>query len=296
MNKTLAAGLILMLLLILVSLLAGFLAPYGSNETDKLRKTDNGYISSPFPPDRIHYFGTDKYGFDIFSVLLYGSRYTLVFCVFTSLLRVLFGTLAALAAGTGKARFLSIFQAYSALPSLILVYFILVSISFNATLPPVSLALWQSLVIVLVGIPGSFTAMHGRILEIRDSEHVEVAQFCGAGGWYLIRRHILPFLAEPLLLAFSREMISVLVLIGQLGIFNTFIGGTIIQNDPPIYLTRSFEWAGVLGLNRHYIFSSYDWMLLFPLAAYFLLLVSLYLCSHGLENFFHRKYRRTPLV
>ena len=296
MNKTLTAGLVLIAVLISLSILSGVLAPYGITETDKLRKTDDGYISSPFRPDRIHFFGTDKYGFDIFSVLLYGSRYTLVFCVLSAFARVLVGTLAALAAGSWESRFIPIFQVFSALPSMILVYFVLVSISFNVPLPPLKIALCQSLVIVLVGIPGSFTAMHGRILEIRQSDHVEVAKFCGAGGWYLIRKHILPFLVEPLLLAFSREMISVLVLIGQLGIFNTFIGGTIIQSDPPIYLTRSFEWAGFLGLNRHYIFSSYDWMALFPLAAYFLLLVSLYLCSHGLENFFHRKYRRIPLI
>jgi peptide/nickel transport system permease protein len=296
MNKTLSAGLILMILLMTLSLLANVIAPYGPTETDKLRKTENGYYSSPFQPDQIHYFGTDEYGFDIFSILLYGSRYTLIFCVTTALARVVFGTLTALAAGARKSRFISIFQVFSALPSMILVYFVLVSISFNAPLPPLRLAFYQSLVIVLVGVPGSFTAIHGRVLEIRGAEHVEAARLCGAGGVYLIRKHILPFLAEPLLLAFSREMISVLVLIGQLGIFNTFIGGTIIQNDPPIYLTRSFEWAGFLGLNRHYIFSSYEWMLLFPLAAYFLLLVSLYLCSHGLENFFHHKYRRTPLV
>lgn len=308
---SLGIGVILLISITAISILGPLIAPYGTFESEKIRITDNGYEFSPFSPDKTHFFGTDIYGFDIFSNILNGASFTIFFSLITAAARVFFGTVFASIPGDvfsvknknwNKKRVPVLFKVlhgFSALPTLVFVYFILVNITFNSPLPAWKLALYQGIVIVLAGIPGSYSMMQGKISEIFKSEHVEAAISYGSGWIRVVTHHTLPLIVEPLLLSFIREIISVLVLMGQLGIFNVFIGGTIIQPSglsPIIYLTRTYEWAGLIGYYREYIFSSYWWIIVFPLAAYFGLLIALYITLKGLNSYFKKKINQISIL
>ncbi|WP_336990407.1 hypothetical protein [Bacillus infantis] len=82
---------------------------------------------------------------------------------------------------------------------------------------------------------------------------------------------------------FVNECIQVLHIIGQLGIFNLFLGGTEKQYFPTIYLSITNEWSGLIGQSRSFLYHS-QWIIIFPLAAYVLLLVAFYLLSAGLKD------------
>ncbi len=296
MNRNLTVGLFLLIVLLLLAFLGPIIAPFHTDYAESIRKVDNIYESGPFPPDGYHFLGTDLNGFDIASLLLFGCRYTVLFCIGTALGRILIGTLAAMSAGQHKLPEIKILQGFAAIPTLVIVYFILVNINFNCPLKPVYLALIQSAVIIIVGIPGNFTAMQERILALKKSPHVDAAESCGAGHSHIMKQHILPFLVEPLLLNFTRETISVLILIGQLGILNVFIGGTKILPWPMVFLSKTYEWAGLLGFYREYIISSNSWITLSPLIVYLLFLTALYLCANGLEIFFSKMYKRISFL
>jgi peptide/nickel transport system permease protein len=96
---------------------------------------------------------------------------------------------------------------------------------------------------------------------------------------------------EKLLLLFSRETVEVLTLVGQLGIFNIFIGGTYFTPSPALFHSISNEWAGLVGQYRMKLQPGSWWILLFPLTGFVLLLLSFYLISRGLEKSVRERYR-----
>ncbi|MFO7850810.1 MAG: hypothetical protein R6V67_12720 [Spirochaetia bacterium] len=126
--------------------------------------------------------------------------------------------------------------------------------------------------------------------SIQKEEFVTAARSLGAGPIRRFFVHILPHLWERLLLLFSRETVAVLTLIGQLGVFNIFIGGTIFTPAPPLYHSVSHEWAGLLGQYRNYIPGGTWWVGLFPLIGFMLLLLAFYLTSRGLQKRIQKTY------
>ncbi|MBI9102281.1 MAG: hypothetical protein JEY99_07700 [Spirochaetales bacterium] len=292
MNRTLTAGLLILTLIFALSLLGPVLAPFQIDQAESTRKVDEHITGSPFHPDSYHLMGSDVNGLDILSLLLFGARYTLFFCLGTAAIRLIFGTLMAGVAGSRTLPKFKLFQGFSAIPTMILIYYILVNINFNPRLTPPILALIHVVLFVLIGLPGSFTVMQDKIEALKKSSHVEAARSCGAGESYILRKHILPFLTEPLLMLLLRESISILVLIGQLGIFTIFIGGTIVIPHPQTFISRTYEWSGLLGFYRANILSGWAYMLLYPLGAYLFFLIGLYLCTKGLEIYFARMYKR----
>lgn len=296
MSKSLFIGIVSLVFLILLALAGPSIAPYPEGWDDKIHISQDDMSSSPFPPSEGHLMGTDYYGYDMFSMILTGARYTLFFCLGVSLARIFFGAIIALFLGWRSRSLKSspVLNGLGAIPAVIFIYLLFAGISYNSPVPPSVLAFFQGIVIMLFGLPGVVAVLQEKVADLKETSYVEAAISAGAGPLRILGKHILPFLYEPLLILFSHETISVLTIIGQLGILNMFIGGARIQFDPVIFLSISHEWAGLIGNYKGYISSSSSWIILFPLAAYFLVLLSLYLFSRGLEKFFHRKYRNSP--
>jgi peptide/nickel transport system permease protein len=213
-NKALIIGIVLLLLFMILAIAGPSLAPYAPDYDEKIRKTDSGYFSPPFSPDSAHLMGTDLHGFDIFTLLLHGAGYTIFFCFATAISRVIIGTTGALIIEKGHIPGIKLLHGFSAIPSVVFVYFILINITFNSVLTPWRLAVYQGMVLTLVGIPGSYSMMQGRIEEIKKSAHIEAAISYGSGWIHMVKKHIAPFLVEPILIALGRESISILVIMG----------------------------------------------------------------------------------
>ena len=100
---------------------------------------------------------------------------------------------------------------------------------------------------------------------------------------------------ETLLIQFTAELTVALNLIGQLGIFNIFLGGTIFTPSPPLLHSFSREWAGLVGQAR-WAFLGQQWILLFPLFGYLTVLLAFQLTARGIELRFRRHLRRYPYI
>ena len=109
-NKTAIVGLVIVCLLILVAVLAPILAPFDYTAQD--------YMAMMQKPSGAHWFGTDAYGRDIFSRVIYGTRYSLLIALFCTIAALFTGGLLGIIAGyfggivdTIIMRIMDIFQA-----------------------------------------------------------------------------------------------------------------------------------------------------------------------------------------
>ncbi len=301
LNGVLATGLLLIMLMSILALAGPALAlyPRGYQDNFVYVETEEGteMFVSPLAPMPLFPFGSDPYGKDIFSLMMYGARYSTGTVCAVSLLRIFLAFLfIILFDRSGKQRRIrrrkTPLSGLNAIPQFIIIYFILYSINFNSPLSVPVLTLLQWLLLVLFGFPALVPPMAAEVESIRKMEFISAARSTGAGPGHILFRHILPHMKEKLLLLFSRETVEVLSLIGQLGIFNIFIGGTYFTPAPPLFHSISNEWAGLVGQYRMKLQPGSWWILLFPLIGFVLLLLSFYLVSRGLEKAVRERYRR----
>lgn len=178
------------------------LAPYGYKEVDfentraspSLQRTAEG----GFP----HIMGTDKYGRDVFSRIIYGGRVSIAVGVFGSLVIMVFGLAYGMVSGylggrvdTLMMRFVDIMYGFPTLLFIILLMFILGSTAGFAAIRNLVLG------IGLVSWMGMSRLVRGQFLSLREKEFVEAARMIGARDVSIITRHLLPNSLGPIIVA-----------------------------------------------------------------------------------------------
>lgn len=297
-------GMALTSIFVLMGLFGSLLAPYDKDDATPVQLiiTEEGTIvhSAPYPPSWQYPLGTNKWGYDILSLLLTGAKFTVFSSMGIAALRVLIG------GGFGMYMALSgknIIQKpkitiFSGIPMFIIIYFVMVGITIKTAanlVDPFVLVIIQSSLMVILGVPSVYQTVYGKTLEIRKNLFVIASESFGGSKIHILRRHILPLLKENMLVIFIHEVILVLNLIGQLAIFDLFFGGTELQLNPPLYHSVSNEWAGLISQSRITIFSA-PWIVGFPLLFYLIYLFSLYLLLTGIKDGMRDSYRLQPHI
>lgn len=301
-NLRLWIGCSITIFFLIIAIVGPVFAPYEPDYQDaaKYIETDDGHqlMGAPFPPSKRHLFGTDEWGYDILTLLLFGAKYTLFTSIFTALFRVMIGGIAGLVSGMREKQRnkIPMFGLLGSIPSFLIVYFVMIGIIKNSALPSWKLALIQGALMTIIGIPGVYATISEKTTVIRKNLFVTASKSLGSSDFRMIRKHIFPYLRGTLSILFFKEIILVLGLIGQLGIFDLFLGGTIRRETAPfIQISRTHEWAGIIGQWRMFIYDS-QWILFFPLAAFILLLLGLYLIIRGLEQQQKGAYNKFPYI
>jgi peptide/nickel transport system permease protein len=216
-------------LIILGALVGPLVAPFEPDATDltaQLRR-----------PSQTHALGTDFYGRDVFTRLLYGARATLAMAAAAVLIAAVFGSAAGLFAGytDGWAAqgWVGLFDLMLAFPPLLLALLIV------AVLGPGLVAL--TVAVGIAGIPAYGRLVRSLALELRGAAFVEAAKSMGAGRVEVIRHHLVRNITRPVLALttadFGRAILSVAAL-GYLG----------LGAPPP-----QAEWGLMLYEGRGYI-------------------------------------------
>lgn len=294
-------GLAMVGVLLLAAIAGPALAPYAMDYSEKVvvLETEQGptTLYAPQPPSWRHLLGTDRWGYDVLSLLLYGARYTVLAAVAIAFLRVAIG--GALGLGLGMWRDVSSASpmkgSLGAIPAFVVVYLVMVGISIDSPLGPSTLAAIEGGLIVLLGIPAVAATIGLKTAQHRKSHHVFAAVALGAGRGRIARRHILPLLREDLLVLYVAEMVLALVLIGQLAVFDLFFGGTVLAFDPILLTPKTPEWASMVGAGRTSI-QAHRWIALAPLGAFAFTIVAFQMLASGLERRVRTGYARYPLV
>lgn len=302
-NLRLWLGMIFVGILIVVACIGPELTPYSKNDKQIVGfvKTNHGKVmkSAPFPPSSQHLFGTDIEGDDIYTLLLYGAKYTLFTSFFVAVARVLIGGGLGLWNGIHdqRRRAKQSFDVLGSFPTFLLVYFVMLGVTINTSVSTFQLVLFQGFLMTIIGVPGVFGVVRERTAEVKKKMYVQASFSLGAHKIHVLKKHVFPQIRGNLIILFLNEMILVLALMGQLGIFHIFLGGTTFKpnNIYVKYLSKTDEWAGIVGQVRSYFLSS-QWVLIFPLCALIFTILAFYLLSSGLEQLQWKKYKKTPYL
>lgn len=279
-------SIIIFILMLIITFFGEYISPYTIDFQENIRtEVLDGILTttySPHKPDLIHIFGTNNWGFDQLAIVLHGMKFTLFIAVVGTLIRFVLGLLIALPQSFKYKEIKK--DGIVSIPVFIIAYFFLFRISFESSLPYLTLIFIQILVIAILGLPSTISSIRANTVLILKEGYIEAAYSCGSSNFRIMYKHIIPNLIEKLYILFLSEMINILNIVGQFGIFNLFIGGTKVSLDPRIYYSVSNELAGLVGQWRGNIYHN-EWLVLFPLLAYLFILFSFHFLLSSLENY-----------
>lgn len=170
------------------------------------------------------------------------------------------------------------------MPLFILIYFAQCGFIINPDFPPLAIFCIQGVLTIAFGSSSSVTFFRGRCNTLLQLLFIEADLSSGSTNSWIFHKQLIPHLYEDLYISFSQETVSVLTLIGQLGIFSLFIEGTKFTRDPPELTSITREIGGLIGKYFGNIGTSDWWLLLFPSAVCLILYFSAYLLSRKLEK------------
>lgn len=257
-RKTALVAGIFILLLIATALLAPYISPYDPFAID--------YGLSMMPPTADHLAGTDVYGRDILSRIIYGARISLT-VGFTS---VLVGALAGVTLGLISGFFGGILDGLIMRTSDVLFAFpgILLAIAIVAILGP---GLVNVVVAVSVfSMPTFARIVRGSTLSLKETLYVRAAKSVGASRRRLMFVHILPGTLSGVIVYFTMRIGTSIITAASL----SFLG---LGAQPP-----TPEWGAMLAESRDYIGVA-DHMTIFPGIAIFLTVLFFNLFGDGLR-------------
>lgn len=193
-NKIAAVAGIVLLVIFTLSILAPLLGL-----SDPVKMDPPNRMKSP---GDLGLMGTDKFGRDIFSRILYGTRISLAVGVVAVLVAALLGTLIGLIAGyIGKWQeywTMRLMDVLFSFPSIILAILIVSIIGAGFTSIILAIALVQTPIFARV--------VRGSTLSVKNIEYVHAAEASGATTWMILRKHVLPNVAAPILVQLALSM------------------------------------------------------------------------------------------
>ena len=263
-NKAALIGLGIILIMLFCALFPEWIAPYGYDDQD---------LSQLFiAPCREHWFGTDNFGRDIFSRVVYGCRTSLLIGVcavgIACLIGVFIGSIAGYFAGRVDNVLMRLMDIMLAIPNILLAMSIVAALgtgTFNLILA-----------IGIGSIPGYARVVRASILSVREQEYIEAARSIGAGHFRIIRKHILPNCMAPIIVQATMSVATAILSTAGL----SFIGIT-----PP-----TAEWGSMLASGRAYL-RDYWFVVTFPGLAIMISVFAFNLFGDGLRDTLDPKLR-----
>lgn len=263
-------GLVMVLALLLLALFGSALAPYPEHIAGGVN-TAKRFLA----PSLSHPFGTNELGQDVFSLVLAGTRVSVLAGFAVVLLGTVTGTIIGAIAGYAGGWTDEILMRLSDLkltvPGLILAMAVSAALGpgiFNMVLA-IALSWW----------PGYARLVRGEVMARKEEMFVTAARAIGAGPGRILFRHILPNVMTPVIVKMSLDMGFAILTVASLG----FIG---IGVKPP-----TPEWGSLLSIARGYM-PDYWWTAIFPGLAIFIAVFGFNLLGDGLRDVFDPKARR----
>lgn len=257
-NRSFLIGALLVGFVVLLAVLAGWIAPY-----DPLKGAFRQRMAAP---SMQHWMGTDQFGRDILSRVLFGARISLeiglVVTVFTGVAGVVIGAMA------GYFRRLDgpvmrLMDAFMAFPSIILA--IAVSAVLGASLFNVMIAL------AVAATPHTARIVRASVMVVREMEYVEAARALGAGHARILLRHVLVNAMAPLVVR--------LTYVFAVAILNEAVLSFIGVGPPPPAPT----FGSIIANGRDFIIAA-PWITVAPGFAILLSVLGLNLLGDGLRD------------
>jgi len=258
-SKMAMLGLIVVALLFLVAIFADIIAPY--------RYDAQNLMDSFLYPSLKHPMGTDDFGRDLFSRLVYGSRISLLIALLSVSMSLtvgcLLGATAAFYGGRYETIVMRILDAIMSIPPL------LYAISLSAALGPGIFT--TAVAIAFSAVPAFARVTRASVITVKEQEYVEAARAIGADNGRILGKHIIPNALSPIFVQTTIMIVTAILTISML----SFIG---LGVQPPIP-----EWGSILSMGREYIRDFWP-IVVFPGLMIMITLISFNLLGDGLRD------------
>ena len=265
-NKTSWIGLAIFLIVVVVAILAPVLAP---NDP-----TDQNILEKLRPPSAEHWLGTDSFGRDTLSRVLYGARISLVIGIASTIAAMVVGTAIGLLAGWHGGRVdtvtMQTMDVLLAFPSLIL------GLILVAMLGPSMLNI--IIAIALTSIPPFARIARAPTIAVKEREFIDAGRALGYSDTRILAGHILPNILPEILVMGSLWLANAIRTEASLA----FVG---LGVKPPIA-----TWGGMIREGFENILDS-AWLSVFPSLAILLVVFALNMVGDGLRDAIDPKLR-----
>lgn len=219
------------------------------------------------PPSIQHLMGTDNFGRDVFTRIVYGARVSLQVGIISVSLATIVGTLLGMVAGYSNRildevimRLMDIIFAF---PAILLAIAILAALGKGIENAMVAIG--------IVYVPIFARIARGQVLSVREEEFVEVAEALGASRTRIMFSHILPNILSPIIVEISLSLSFAILAEAALSFFG-------LGTQPP-----DPSWGNMLAEGRAYMQQSV-WLGIFPGLAIMLTVMGFNFLGDGLRD------------
>ncbi|TPP04229.1 ABC transporter permease [Rhizobium glycinendophyticum] len=258
-NPLALLGLAIVVLLIVVASLAPLITAYDPFAQDLALALQ--------APSWQHWFGTDEFGRDVYTRLIYGARTTLYISILVTVIVAPIGFVVGATAGylggwvdTVLMRITDIFLSF---PSLVL------ALAFSASLGP---GIENAVIAIALTVwPPVARLARAETLTFRNADFVIAAELQGASMLRILRRHIVPLCAPSIIVRLTLNMSSIILTAAGLG----FLG---LGAQPPMA-----EWGAMAASGRQYLLDAW-WLTTIPGIAILAVSLAFNLLGDGLRD------------
>ncbi|MGB1289581.1 MAG: ABC transporter permease [Porticoccaceae bacterium] len=258
-NKLALVGFVILLFLIVVSLLTPWIAPYSYEEQN--------LMLGATAPSAAHWLGTDIFGRDMLTRIMYGGRVSLMVGFIATavalIIGILWGSIAGFVGGRVDAVMMRIVDIMYALPFMIFIVLLMVVFGRNILLLFVAIGAVEWLTMARI--------VRSQVMTLRKQEFVEAAYSMGLSRRAIIRRHIIPNTLGPVIVYTTLTIPSVMLLEA----FLSFLG---LGIQPP-----QSSWGLLINYGVETM-EEYPWLLIFPGITLSLTLFALNFLGDGLRD------------
>ncbi|HVB64616.1 MAG TPA: ABC transporter permease [Nitrolancea sp.] len=258
-NRGAAVGGVIFLLIIVVAIIAPVIAPYNPI---KLHVSDS--LQSP---SGRHWLGTDQFGRDTLSRIIYGSRVSVAMGLVAVAISVVGGSVLGLISGYFRgvtdmlvSRLVDVMLGF---PGILLALVVIAVLGTN---------LRSAMIAVGVsGMPIFIRVVRGSTLSAREYQYVEAARVVGCGNFRILFRHVMPNVSAPV------------IVLSTLGIPSAIIAGAALSFLGLGIKPPTADWGEMLSNGRSFMSAAW-WLSTFPGLALMVMVMAINLFGDGLRD------------
>ncbi|MEJ2665614.1 MAG: ABC transporter permease [Deinococcales bacterium] len=253
------AGGCIVVLLALVAIFGRWLAPYDPMSMN--------FAARFAPPSFAHLFGTDDFGRDVFSRVIYGAavsfKVAFIAVGISGTVGVLLGLTAGFLGGWVDELIMRFMDVLFAFPAVLLAITIMAILGRGVGNAMVAIA--------IVYIPIFARVTRGAVISVRGREYVTAARAMGQGSWRIMLRHVLPNALGPIIVQTSLSLAFALLAEAALSFFG-------LGTQPP-----DPSWGRMLSVGRSFLDQA-PWMGIFPGLAIMAAVLGFNLLGDGMRD------------
>lgn len=290
-NILLSCGLVMFALLLFVALFGEYFPFVDDRADDAYNLVDGVIMSPPYEPSSQYWLGSDRDGRDMLSLIILGTKETLLFVVLITMIRYLVAIPLSYLAHKkvlGSHFIVNCLNSFfSYVPTIMIVVMI-------AILPPLlfteSRPYWLIFIIAMVEVGRVADTLKGDFDALASKEFMLSAKAIGATNFRILRTYYLPFVYGKIIVYVISDLGKVMFLLGQLGFLSIFTVQEFIQTDIASFEIRNHSMSWPMLLEEAFMdIRGPIWISFWPVFAMTVTIFTFHMIAQGLQQLFKRK-------